>query len=260
MFILFFEIDTAESSQFSIEVNGLIKPYSIVSSNSGAGQVCLRSILALEENDNIVVRNNFSGISINANTFGGGSQPGSSSTITIFKFAPLCAPKPYYKKAKHAGRKYHKLFEKLECQLLEDCELMAKGFTTTGSFINRLAQVIPLEGDVVFNELTEDHGISWNPLAPTQITVEHDGIFNVYFQVNTQTAGQLAVTVNNIPIETTTAGVNKGAGQITGRYILTLKRGDILTLRNHSSTVDDLQITPNAGGLANCVAAMLMSQ
>jgi len=135
---------------------------------------------------------------------------------------------------------------------------MTKGFNVTGSFFNRLAQLVPLEGDVVFNELTEDHRITWDPLNPTQITVGEDGVYNVYFQVNTQTAGQLAVTVNGIPDENTTEGINKGAGQITGRSLLVLKKGDVLTLRNHSSDVGDLQITANAGGLANCVAAMLM--
>ena len=258
IFVLFFEIGTAEATQFSVEVNGLIKPYTIISTNSGAGQVLLRALLTLKENDGVVVRNNYSGISVNSDIFAGGSNAGNSSTITIFKIAPLCAPEPNYKQAKHAGHKYKHLFEKMECELVEDCELMAKGFNVTGSFFNRLAQVVPLEGDVVFNELTEDHCVCWDPMAPTQVKIEETGVYNIYFQLNTQTAGQLALTINGVPNENTTAGINKGAGQITGRSILNLNKGDVLTLRNHSSTVGDLQITPNAGGLANCVAVLLM--
>lgn len=258
IFVLFFEIGTAEASQFSVEVNGIQKKYTVTSSNSGAGQVLIRSVLALKENDSVAVRNNFSGITINSLINAGGSQTGNSSSIIIVKIAPLCAPEPKYKKAKHDGCKHKKLFEKLECALLEDCELMAKGFNVTGSFFNRSAQIVPLEGDVVFNELTEDHRISWDPLAPSQVKVEEEGVYNVYFQLNTQTAGQLAVTVNGVPLENTTSGINKGAGQITGRSLLNLNKGDVLTLRNHSSLTGDLQITSNAGGLANCIDVVLM--
>ena len=257
-FIVFLEVGTAEACQFSIEVNGVLNPLTVISSNSGAGQVLLRSFLALQEDDNIVIRNNFSGITVNSNTYAGGTNPGNGTTITIFKIAPLCVPVPNEKKAKHAGRKHRKLFEKLECQLAKDCELMTKGYNVTGSFMNRLDQLIPLEGDVVFNELTEDHRITWDPLAPTQVKIEEDGVYNIFFQLNTQTAGQLSVTVNGVPNENTTSGINKGAGQITGRSLLSLHKGDILTLRNHSSNIGDLQITSYAGGLANCVSVLFM--
>jgi len=258
IFVVFFEINTAEAAQFSVEVNAIIQPYAIISSNSGAGQILVRAFLKLKENDNVVVRNNFSGVSINSDINDGGTNTGNSSTITIFKIAPYCAPEPEYKRAKKDGHKHKKLFEKLECQFEEDCELMIKGFNVTGSFFNRSAQLIPLEGDIVFNELTEDRCMTWDPLAPTQVKIKENGVYNVYFQVNTQTAGQLAVTVNGVPDENTTEGINKGAGQISGRSLLTLKKGDVLTLRNHSSDVGDLQITSFAGGLSNCVAAMLM--
>ena len=258
IFVIFFEIGTAEASQFSVEINGVIKPYSVTSTNSGAGQVLLRALVSLNKNDSVVIRNSYSGISINSDIMAGGTQVGNSSTIVIFKVAPLCAPVPNYKEAKHDCHKHKKLFEKLEHELLEDCQLMTKGFAVTGSFFNRLEQTVLLEGDVVFNEVTEDHRICWDSLNPTQVKIEEDGVYNVYFQLNTQTAVQLAVTVNGIPDENTTQGINKGSGQITGRSLLNLKKGDVLTLRNHSADVGEIEITHYAGGLAMCISAMLM--
>ena len=92
--------------------------------------------MKLQNNDNVVVRNNYSGVTINSDIYAGGTNKGNSSSITIFKIAPYCAPEPEYKCAKKDGHKHKKLFEKLECQLSEDCELMTKGFNVSCGFVN----------------------------------------------------------------------------------------------------------------------------
>jgi hypothetical protein len=118
--------------------------------------------------------------------------------------------------------------------------------------------MVALEGDVVFSSLHEANGVSWSSGSPTQVVVSEDGIYKTYYQLNTQTAAQFAITVNGVPDETTTYGINKGAGQITGRALITLKAGDVLTVRNHSSNVGAVQITSNSGGLNPGVSALFM--
>jgi len=86
-------------------------------------------------------------------------------------------------------------------------------------------------------------------MSPTQITIQEDGIYKLFFVLNTNTACQFAMTVNGVAIETTTQGTNKGAGQLSSRALLTLRKNDIVTIRNHSSLLGPIVISTNAGGL-----------
>ena len=257
VYCLFFEIGTAEACQFSFYVNGVIIDLSSISTNSGAGQVLARQMLELKANDNILVINTSSNITVNSIISSGGTNEGNGACIVIFKIAPLTAAVCDEKKLKCLSHKKKKLFKKLEHKLECDAELMPKGFTVHGSVTNG-DQLVALEGDVSFSSLHEASGVSWNIGSPTQVVVSEDGIYHTYFQLNTQTAAQFAITVNGVPDETTTYGINKGAGQLTSRSLLTLKAGDVLTVRNHSSNVGSVQITSNAGGLNTGVSALFM--
>jgi hypothetical protein len=253
VYMLLFEIGTGTASQFTFFVNGIAQELSTMSTNSGAGQVLSRQIFTLKENDNFTVRNYSSLVNVGSDNSAGGAQIGNSATFVIFKIAPYEAP--VHKKECLSDRK-KKLFKSLEEKVECDSELMPKGYTVQGSFINTAAQSVALEGDVAFASQTETNDICWNVANPTQVLIKEDGIYKIYFQLTTQTACQFAVTVNGVANETTTVGINKGSGQLTNRSLLALKKGDVLTLRNHSSNVGAVTITTNAGGLATSVNAL----
>lgn len=255
VYVLIIELGTAESTQFSIFVNGVVVPITCISTNSGAGQVVLRYILKLKENDNITVNNYSSLVTVNSYTFAGGSNRGNSGCIILFKISPYTTPVHEKDCLSH---KKKKLFKKVEKKLAEDCELMTHGYNIHGSFSNTVVQDVALEGDVVFSTQTEVDGLQWDVSSPTQVTITEDGVYNMYFNINTQTAAQFALAVNGVPDENTTFGSNRGAGQVTSRGLIALHKGDVVTVRNHSSNVGTVTITAKAGGLIQGVNAILL--
>ena len=255
VYVIIIELGTAESTQFSIFVNGVVNPITCISTNSGAGQVVLRYLITLQANDNITVNNYSSLVTVNSYTYAGGTNLGNSGCIIMYKISPLLPP--VYEKDCLSHKK-KKLFKKVEKKLAEDCELMTHGYNIHGSFSNTVAQEVPLEGDVVFSTQNEVDGIQWDVSSPTQVTIMEDGIYNMYFNVNTQTAAQFAITVNGVPDENTTFGSNRGAGQVSSRGLLSLHKGDVLTVRNHSSSVGPVTVTTKAGGLLEGVNVFLL--
>jgi len=254
VYIIFFVSSTNTSAQFTIFVNNVLQNYSTIGSNAGAGQVISRQMLYLNKNDNVVIRNYITASGDIIASGGGGTNVGNSETCVMMKIATNCNIKKSTKKAckklmkclHHSKQKlFHNLKEKLEC----DDELMMKGFNITGTFFTKAGQTVALEGDVIFDTNSNVNGLTWNPMSPTQITIQEDGIYKLFFVLNTNTACQFAMTVNGVAIETTTQGTNKGAGQLSSRALLTLRKNDIVTIRNHSSLLGPIVISTNAGGL-----------
>jgi len=99
--------------------------------------------------------------------------------------------------------------------------------------------------------------LTWNVANPSQVVIKQDGIYKLFFMITEQTAVQFAFTVNGVAVESTTEGTNKGAGQLTSRALLTLKKGDIVTVRNHSSQNGAAQITDHAGGANASISVVL---
>lgn len=256
VYILFFIAQTDSSSQFTIFVNGVLKPTTTVGSNSGAGQVISRHMIRLERNDNVVVRNYISTAnSVTLNSTHGGLQNGNDATILLMKIAPLNAaefnPKVIECLSKHKRRLFHKITEKL----LLDNELMMRGFNVHGTFHNSTSQTVLTEADVVFTGSSNVSELVQQ--SPTQIKIVEDGVYKLFFVTNTNTAAQFALTVNNVPVDSTIQGLNKGAGQISTRALLQLRRNDVVTVRNHTSANGSVVISENAGGSQNSVDAIL---
>jgi len=140
-----------------------------------------------------------------------------------------------------------------------DTELMVKGFNVTGSFYNTIEQIVNTESDVVFGALQNVNGLQWNPTGsnPEQIKVLEDGVYKLFFMCNTNKPTQVCLCVNGVPDETTIAGSNRGAGQVSIRALLTLKQNDIISVRNHTSANGSIVVSKNAGGFENGVNVIL---
>lgn len=262
VYIIFFVTSIDTAAQFTIFVNGEVIPSTCVGTNAGAGQIINRAMLKLKENDNVIIRNYIStSATIFSNINSGGSQTGNSSTCLLMKIAPYCAAevdeceeKRFYH---HLSQSNKRLFKALQGKLETDNELMMKGFNITGTFYTKVSQTVALEGDVVFDTTDSVNELIWNNVAPTQVTIKEDGVYKLFFVLNTNTAAQFAIAVNGVAVETTTQGSNKGAGQISSRALLPLKKNDVVTVRNHSSLLGPVVISQNAGGLQSTVAAIL---
>ena len=255
VYILFFALICDNASQFSVFVNGVYMPLSSVGSNSGAGQVVSRHLLKLKKNDSVIIRNYVSSSAVIAtNTNAGGTQLGNDATFLLVKISSYEQPK-YNKCA--LSHKQKRLFEKLECLVMDDCELMPRGFDVRGTFFSNLTQTVALEDDFVFSAYQNVNKLTWNALNPNQVTVVESGIYKVFAMINTNNTAQITLCVNSVPNEDTTQGTNKGAGQLTMRTILSLNAGDVLSIRNHSTSAGPIIVDPNCGGTNPNVSLIL---
>lgn len=258
IYIVFFCMSTNSSAQFTLFVNGIVQPLTCVGTNSGAGQLVSRQLLALKKDDNVLIRNYISATTVNSECKAGGLIEGNDLINIFVKIAPLHTPKEHCDEVKCLSHKKQRLFKKLTKKLLVDTELMVKGFNITGSFFNTVQQTVNTESDVVFGAFQNVNGLLWNPTSsnPEQIKVLEDGMYKIFFLCNTYNPAQFTYCVNGVPDENTTTGSNKGAGQISLRCLLSLKKNDIITVRNHTSANGNIIISAGSGGYQPTVNAI----
>lgn len=260
IYVLFFVINTDNSAQFTVFVNGVANMYTTIGTNSGAGQVVSRHLLRLNKDDNVLIRNyESSSTTVKSQLYSGGLNPGVDMTILMAKIAPLHTPEKDCEKARCLSKKKKFLFKKLTKKLYWDKELMIRGFDIMGTFFTKDTQMVNTESDVKFDSQQNVHGLLWNPTGsnPEQVKILEDGVYKLFFMTNTNTAGQFAVSVNGVPVETTTQGTSKGANQMSIRAILELKQNDIISIKNHTSANGSVIISEHAGGKYKNISAIL---
>ena len=259
IYALFFVISTDNAAQVAVYVNGVAMPLSRVGNNSGSGQLRIQTLLDLKKNDGIVIRNSdSSSAAIQSDIGDGGLENGNPSTILIMRIGVSPADLLTDRCEPEFTRCQLKLYKKLKNKMLTDHALMLKGSNAYGSFFTYLEQTIPVNADIQWDNMTQVTGLTWDPLLPERATVTVDGVYKVLFVLNTDRAAQLTICVNGIPQLSTTQGVNKGASQISSRTLLELKAGDYITVRNYTSSIGQVKLIENSGGLLPAIAAVLV--
>lgn len=258
IYIIFFVISSDQAVQFALFVNGLSQDLTRYGNNSGAGQLVLRAMIPLKKDDVVVMRNSESSTSlVTSELFVGGLQSGNDATFLIMKIAPLNTPKCLEWDDDCLSKKKHYLFKKLMEKMLLDADLMLQGFNQHGTFYNKVTQVVNTESNVVFNQFRDVNGLTWDALNPDQVVVSEDGVYKIFFLCTTGTQAQVAITINGVPLDYTTQGTNKGAGQLTARTLVELKKNDIITIKNHTSANGSIVLTEHAGGSESSLSAIL---
>lgn len=252
-------INTDSIAQITVFVNGVPVPLTCVGTNSGAGILSSKNLIALRKNDNILIRNYLSALPLKTQTYSGGLVASKNMSFCMMKYAPLCPAQENHEELKCLNHKKVRLFKKLTKKLLTDKELMMKGFNVLGSFYNVNSQTVLVEGDVVFSAFQNVQGLVWNPTSvnPEQIQILEDGYYNLFFLATCTTQSQFAFAVNNVAIDATTQGLSKGSGQNTNSTVLLLKQGDILTVRNHTSANGTIVLSDHAGGKYQSMSCIL---
>jgi hypothetical protein len=280
IYVIFYSINVDQSSQFSLFINGKYQEYTTAGNNSGAGQALARSMLSLNKNDTVLIRNYISSSNIlKSQNNAGGLIVGNNMTYLLFKIAPLshqperecikyessdssdseCTESKEKKEwsVSCLSEKKKYLFKKLLDNMLLDPELMLKGFDVRGTFYTTNPQSVNTEVDFVFDNQLNVNKLTFNNLNPTQVTINESGIYKVFFYGTTNTAVQLAFTVNGTPVNYTIQGTNKGAGQVSLRAILQLNANDYLTVRNHTSANGSIVFSAGAGGSLPSISGIL---
>lgn len=127
----------------------------------------------------------------------------------------------------------------------------------SGIIYNISAQTVPVENDVIFDTNgILSAGISHIPGTP-QIAVTNPGNYEVTFSVTSVEPNQFALFFNDSLVMGTVYGSGAGTQQNNGQAIIALTAGDVLTLRNHSSSAAvGLQVL--AGGTQTNVNASVV--
>lgn len=133
------------------------------------------------------------------------------------------------------------------------------GFIQQFGYIYSLRpQTVPIEADVMLDTngiLTS--GITHVP-GTAQITVADAGIYEVHFSVSGIEPNQFAIYINGALAEGTIYGSGADTQQNTGQAIVSLACGDMLTLRNHSSSTMVILQTSAGGVQVNVNASILI--
>lgn len=182
----------------------------------------------------------------------GGSVPGANIELVLHKISPLHKPCPEKCEISHHLKcKFEKIAKKMAC----DCDLLVKGADSYGSYFSTASQVVELEAPVLFTDEINVYNSSISTDKST-VTVCKDGSYMFGFLMSSNEFCEFTIFVNGVPNLTTTSGINKGANKLFLRQILDLKKGDKLSVVNHTSAVGAITINPTAGGKIPGVSAV----
>jgi hypothetical protein len=262
VYVLFFIIGVEQPAQFTLFINGVPNTISTTGNNAGSGQTVFRQIYSLNKDDTLIVRNYESTAnSLKAPLSIGGILLGNNTTFLLMKLAPLpCHENKLLCDSWNndcLSRRKHYLFKKIMEKMLCDKELMLKGFNTHGTFYSKVQQVVPLESDFVYDSSSNAVNLSWSSTDPSKVVIKEDGVYKVFFVADTLTSVQISFAVNGVPVNSSIFGTNKGAGQVSLRNLLVLKKGDYVSVRNHSSAVGPINTYEHAGGVLQSVCNIL---
>ena len=130
--------------------------------------------------------------------------------------------------------------------------------TDYGYVSNQVAQTVPIEADVTFDSSVTTSSILHTP-GGSQIGIDVAGAYEVRFTVSGVEPNQFALFANGAPIPGSVYGSGAGTQQNVGTVIVQLAAGDVLTLRNHSSSAA-VTLQTLAGGTQSNVNASLTIQ
>lgn len=283
VYLVEFTAQPNQPAQFTFFINGIPQFNTAVGQNSGAGELIGRNLLVLKKDDEVSVKNYFSAMgTITINQSSGGTAVGLSTEIVLRKIAPhpdinvlvdsnnlnnnynyLNANNNNYHhnnnidKGFTISEKRERFFDKLVCKLKEDCELLMMGANVRGSFFRQTSVTLQLEESLPFTFQQEVVGLTLQP-NNTDILVSEDGVYQILFLIESATSIQMALFQNGTPQASTIIGINKGANQLYLHQIMSFKKGDVISLRNHSSNVGAVTISQIAGNSITGINAIFI--
>ncbi|MBA3815309.1 MAG: hypothetical protein H0X29_02085 [Parachlamydiaceae bacterium] len=132
----------------------------------------------------------------------------------------------------------------------------AGGILDYAYIYNEGAQVIPLEADITFDSNGPiSSGFTHAPGTST-IMFTNAGIYKVEFSISGVEPNQFTMFLNGAAVSGATYGSGAGTQQNCGQMIWTMSAGDVLTLRNHTSTAAVTLQTLSGGTVFNANASI----
>ncbi|UOQ49154.1 collagen-like protein [Gracilibacillus caseinilyticus] len=136
----------------------------------------------------------------------------------------------------------------------------AGGLSQYAYTYNLGAQVVPIEADVIFDSNgIFTSGITHAP-GTSQILVTTPGDYEITFSVSGVEPNQFSLFLNGAPVAGTVYGSGAGTQQNNGQAIIAISAGDVVTLRNHSSSAAVTLQTLAGGTQTNVNASIVMKK
>lgn len=250
IYIVIFGVNTNEACQFTIFLNGKPLEHTTVGKNSGAGQILIKTLLPLHENDVLNLRNytsNSQAVTISLDTVG--LSPRIGAFVNIVKIGSLqqgqhdeCIMD--YEKMKHKYC-FEYILEKLKCEHIFDFNMS----DAYGEAFSITTQNIAQEGPVIFEQGDLFSKIDFVP-GTCDLIIRESGLYITEFMASTIQPSQFTMFINGVPEDTSTITINKGGAQMVMRELSYFKNGDVISVRNHTSNVGAVDLSVNPGGLA----------
>jgi hypothetical protein len=133
----------------------------------------------------------------------------------------------------------------------------SQGLSVYSYIYNISAQTVAPETDVTFDSNSITNGISHTPGA-SSIIFGSGGDYAIWFLVAGVEANQFTLFLNGAPISPSTYGSGAGTQPNPGMVIVTASAGDVLTLRNHTSSAPVTLQTLAGGTQVNVNASVLI--
>lgn len=134
------------------------------------------------------------------------------------------------------------------------------GLSQYAYIYNTGAQTVALEADVSFdNNGVITPGITHSP-GTASVVLVNAGVYKVTFSVSGSQPSQFALFLNGALVPGSVYGSGAGTQQNTGQVLIQIGAGDVLTLKNHTSSAGvDLQ-TLAGGTQANANASLAIEK
>jgi len=271
MYMLVFQIGTTKASQWTVFINGIANNTTTGGINKGAGQLLLRQTLSLNEKDVISIRNHTSAVgSVDISQNAGGKETGNDAIFILYRISMLeselnklsCYNRKIYEyiddeidsgSGSDSDNDSDSGSDNLEYKLFKHYlfknkfNLTITGLLSYGKLFGQDPQTINVDAPVIFYEKQNIYNLAFIS-GKAEVMILIDGVYKIIFDSETTTPVQWTVSVNSIPNTTTTCGNDSGAGQSLLRQVLNLKKGDILTIINHTSFMGSVELVQTAGG------------
>jgi len=271
-------IDASTSSQFSLFTNGAVNLTTTTGIDKGAGILYLRQILAFNAGDVLSIRNWTSAIgAVTLAPNSGGNQTSLSAILLVNRIGPLISDLcegeivktyPGYNKPEdwckdkwgydELPRGKDKLYEQYKTFLLKKKWLAADGSHGYGDYYNT-NQVFLNQEDSIVLQLNTTLYHQAHVTGTDKVKILKSGLYRITLNVETDQPAQFTIFVNGVADATTTGGTNTGASEVTIKQHVVLKKGDVVTVVNHTSFITPINTSQNPAGSSVTVDCILQA-
>lgn len=260
IYVFVFIVNTSQACQFTLFVNGVPNQSTTAGINKGANVLQLRQQLELKAGDVVNIKNHVSAVgAITISQNAGGTLTGTDVELIISR---ICVPTtlqddcPVEPACVVERDCRYKLFKEY---LLEDKCLELKGSEAYYLVDSTSLQKLYLEDAVSWSYHSEMQKTYFKSGEKT-VKVLESGIYYLHFDLQARTPSQFTIFVNDVADVSTVTGIDSGSGQVSIRQLVELHKGDVLSVKNHSSFLNPVISVMNPGGNNSGINALFLGQ